>query len=43
VDTNGKEKKHEQDRADLYQGQPCPKTGGAYVFNAANGYDGYGL
>jgi len=25
-------------RADLYHGQPCPQTGGAYVFNPANGY-----
>lgn len=25
-------------RADLYNGQPCPQTGGDYVFNPANGY-----
>ena len=25
-------------RADLYRGQPCPQTGGGYVFNALNGY-----
>jgi len=25
-------------RSDLYQGQPCPQTGGAYLFNPANGY-----
>lgn len=30
-------------RADLYAGQPCPKTGGAYVFNPANGYYRCGL
>lgn len=30
-------------RADLYRGQPCPKTGGAYVFNPANGYFRCGL
>jgi hypothetical protein len=30
-------------RADLYHGQPCPKTGGSYVFNPANGYFRCGL
>ncbi len=30
-------------RADLYQGQPCPQTGGLYVFNPANGYYRCGL
>ena len=30
-------------RADLYHGQPCPKTGGSYVFNPANGYYRCGL
>lgn len=30
-------------RADLYRGQPCPQTGGAYVFNPANGYYRCGL
>ena len=30
-------------RADLYQGQPCPQTGGDYVFNPANGYYRCGL
>ena len=25
-------------RADLYGGQPCPPTGGGYVFNPLNGY-----
>ena len=24
-------------RADLYRGQPCPKTGTLYIFNPANG------
>jgi hypothetical protein len=30
-------------RADLYRGQPCPQTGGPYVFNPANGYYRCGL
>jgi hypothetical protein len=30
-------------RADLYRGQPCPQTGGLYVFNPANGYYRCGL
>ena len=30
-------------RADLYAGQPCPQTGGGYVFNPANGYYRCGL
>jgi hypothetical protein len=30
-------------RADLYHGQPCPATGGAYVFNPLNGYYRCGL
>ena len=30
-------------RADLYGGQPCPQTGGQYVFNPANGYYRCGL
>jgi hypothetical protein len=30
-------------RADLYRGQPCPETGGLYVFNPANGYYRCGL
>ena len=30
-------------RADLYHGQPCPQTGGLYVFNPANGYFRCGL
>ena len=30
-------------RADLYSGQPCPQTGGLYVFNPANGYYRCGL
>ena len=30
-------------RADLYAGQPCPQTGGPYVFNPANGYYRCGL
>lgn len=30
-------------RADLYRGQPCPQTGGQYVFNPANGYYRCGL
>ena len=30
-------------RADLYGGQPCPQTGGLYVFNPANGYYRCGL
>jgi hypothetical protein len=30
-------------RADLYHGQPCPQTGGDYVFNPANGYYRCGL
>jgi len=30
-------------RADLYAGQPCPQTGGAYVFNPLNGYYRCGL
>ena len=30
-------------RADLYAGQPCPQTGGLYVFNPANGYYRCGL
>jgi hypothetical protein len=30
-------------RADLYHGQPCPQTGGAYVFNPAIGYYRCGL
>ena len=30
-------------RADLYHGQPCPQTGGGYVFNPANGYYRCGL
>ena len=30
-------------RADLYSGQPCPETGGLYVFNPANGYYRCGL
>ena len=30
-------------RADLYQGQQCPQTGGLYVFNPANGYYRCGL
>ena len=30
-------------RADLYHGQPCPQTGGPYVFNPANGYYRCGL
>ena len=30
-------------RADLYHGQPCPQTGGSYVFNPANGYYRCGL
>lgn len=30
-------------RADLYHGQPCPQTGGLYVFNPANGYYRCGL
>jgi hypothetical protein len=25
-------------RGDLYRGQPCPQTGGEYVFNPLNGY-----
>ena len=25
-------------RADLYRGQPCPQSGGGYVFNPLNGY-----
>lgn len=25
-------------RADLYRGQPCPQTGGLYIFNPLNGY-----
>ena len=31
------------DGADLYRGQPCPQTGGQYVFNPANGYYRCGL
>lgn len=30
-------------RADLYAGEPCPQTGGPYVFNPANGYYRCGL
>ena len=30
-------------RADLYRGQPCPQTGGLYVFNPGNGYYRCGL
>ena len=30
-------------RADVYRGQPCPQTGGLYVFNPANGYYRCGL
>lgn len=30
-------------RADLYAGQPCPQTGGLYVFNPGNGYYRCGL
>jgi hypothetical protein len=30
-------------RADLYAGQPCPQTGGLYVFNPLNGYYRCGL
>jgi hypothetical protein len=30
-------------RADLYRNQPCPQTGGLYVFNPANGYYRCGL
>ena len=30
-------------RADLYHGQPCPETGGDYVFNPLNGYYRCGL
>lgn len=25
-------------RADLYRGQPCPQSGGGYIFNPLNGY-----
>ena len=25
-------------RADLYRGQPCPQSGGQYLFNPLNGY-----
>ena len=30
-------------RADLYAGQPCPQTGGLYVFNPLTGYYRCGL
>ena len=30
-------------RADLYHGQPCPRTGGDYVFNPVIGYYRCGL